>query len=515
MEEFSDREKELLSRYVTSMEGSVFALKNLPEVVKGALFSRYSRATSGLKSLLLKEFLTNADQETPFLDPHLCVQKAHDFYDRILDGYGDDSIGELGGTHLAMEKISMLAAKVVEDARIGGSPLEKSTRYVHFDQKEEGKYLYYREPTLMNSEFANLYESTCDHLFEVYSALYAPLQEMIQERFPKTDSMSSGAYKAALRAKVLDLLRGLLPASTLTNVGLFGNGRFFESLLQRLQTQSLAEMRSLGEASEIELSKVVPSFVRRGNKNHKHFLAHADYQGSVEALLEKQAARQESFFLENPVVRLVFSDDKSYEKLAMALAFPYGQGLFEGGQCPETLFEELGSLRQNRRHKSPRALELVSFTFQIIADFGAYRDLQRHRMLTQARQKLSCRFGYTVPQELKGTPYACIYQEAMEKAAFAYEKIAEKFPDEAQYVVPMGYNISWYFHINLRAAQWLCELRSQPAGHTSYRWIAQEMCRQICERFPLFKHFFKFVDWEGYALGRIEQEERLVAKGKR
>ena len=249
----------------THVKSNVFVPPaNLPEVIKGALFSRYSRSSLGLRSLLLKDFILN--EETAFNaiaggahngeqaeheleDQIMAIKKAQNFYDRILDGYGDDSIGELGGAHLALENVSMIAAKVVEDCRIGGSPLEKSTRYIYFDQKVGGEFLYYREPILMASAFREPYIKTCNFLFETYSSLIPPLTELMEKKFPKEHDVSKVAYTAALRAKVLDCLRGLLPASALTNMGMYGNGRFFEGLLQKLNGHNLAEMQDIGRKS--------------------------------------------------------------------------------------------------------------------------------------------------------------------------------------------------------------------------------------------------------------------------
>ncbi|MCB1107792.1 MAG: hypothetical protein KDK76_06830, partial [Chlamydiia bacterium] len=230
-EQFSDEELRRIKRYVTNTSSHIFCLRNLPEVIKGAIISRYSRSSLGLRSLLLKEFILN--EETEFnsiageakegeFNEHegqsAAIKKAQRFYDKILDGYGDDSIGELGGTHIAIENVSMIAAKAIENARIGGSPLEKSTRYIYFDQKYEGEYLFYREPNLLASGYRDLYLNTCNHLFETYGKLIPPLTEQIEKIFPKEISISKVAYTAALRAKVLDCLRGLLPASALTNM---------------------------------------------------------------------------------------------------------------------------------------------------------------------------------------------------------------------------------------------------------------------------------------------------------
>jgi thymidylate synthase ThyX len=534
-EEFTPEQTKTLSRYVTNTTSNVFALRNLPEVIKGALFSRYSRSSLGLRSLLFKEFILTEetafnkiamrhgiDEETESEDQAAAIKRAQNFYDRVLDGYGDDSIAELGGGHLALENISMLAAKVIEDSRIGGSPLEKSTRYIYFDQKVKGEYLFYREPVLMTSAYRELYMQVCNRLFDTYSALIPPLTEQMERKFPKEQETSKVAYTAAIRAKVLDCLRGLLPTSALTNLGLFGNGRFFETLLQRLGAHNLAELQELGKKSYQELSKIIPSFVRRAEGSHKYQLTFSRFaeqmQGELKAL--SRSVRLDPF--NRPGVRLVSYDPHSPFKVASALLFPYGQwGLMElQHHCRNLSEEELGRIleasctfRENRRHKSPRGLEHAEFTFEILADFGVYRDLQRHRMLTQDRQLLTCQFGYFVPQEIRGTPMEKPYCEAMDEAGKVYDQICRELPEEAQYIVPMGYNIHWYFHVNLRSLQWLCELRSTAAGHSSYRQIAQEMAKQVSRVLPPFERFFKFVDYEGYYdLGRLKQEMRIAEK---
>ena len=530
-EEFSETQLSVLKRYVTNTSSNIFALCNLPEVIKGALFSRYSRSTLGLRSLLLKEFIQGEETAFGEIVGHdqantdkqlLALQKAQNFYDRILDGYGDDSIGELGGAHVAIENVSMLAAKMIEDSRIGGSPLEKSTRYIYFDQKVNGQYLYYREPILMTSAFKEVYLKTCDMLFETYSKLIVPLTEIMEKKFPKEQEKSKAAYSAALRAKVLDCLRGLLPAGTLTNMGVFGNGRFWESLINKMECQNLVEMQEIGGQLFDELHKVIPSFVRRAERHHRH---HESYALFMESMGQQIKSIAEHHMLPKqeptPSARLIYHDPDGAYKVAAALLYPYEAGSLEELQkycrtLPEEeiakIFDAASSTRENRRHKSPRALEHAQFTFEIVADFGIYRDLHRHRMLTQQRQNLTTNYGYWTPEEILDTPMEKTYREAMEEAYEVYQRIAEDLPEEAQYAVPMAYNVCWYFHINLRALQWLCELRSQPAGHPAYRLIAQQMASQVSRALPQFESFFKFVDYEGYDLGRLDQEHRKAER---
>ncbi len=534
-EEFTESQVKILEHYVTNTSSNVFAIRNLPEVIKGALFSRYSRSTLGLRSLLLKEFIQNEDTSFSVIagkgndassvqDQTAAIQKAQNFYDRILDGYGDDSIGELGGAHLAIENVSMLAAKAIEDCRIGGSPLEKSTRYIYFDQKINGHYQFYHEPVLMTSAYKGLFVETCNHLFETYSKLIPPLTALIEQGFPKEPTISKAAYTAALRAKVLDCLRGLLPASAMTNMGVYGNGRFFEGLIQKLNGHNLAEMQEIGKRAHHELSKVIPSFVRRADPSHKHYQQFAQFAETMQNEIREFATRHASEIapMSQPGVRLSYFDSDAVARVAGALLFSCTSGGLQELQnyCKTLSEEELANIleaaslcRENRRHKSPRALEHANFTFEILADFGVYRDLHRHRMLTQERQLLSCDYGYYIPPEILGTEMEKEYRDAMDKAKAAFDIIAAELPEEAQYVVPMAYNVHWYFQVNLRGLQWLCELRSQAAGHPTYRYIAQEMARQASLALPPFERFFKFVDYNGYELGRlgaeIRQEEKL------
>jgi thymidylate synthase ThyX len=537
-EEFSETQRNILSRYVTNTTSNIFALKNLPEVIKGALFSKYSRSGLGLRSLLLKEFINSEEiafasivgdsskEDQNLEEQKGAIRKAQNFYDRILDGYGDDSIGELGGAHLALENISMLAAKAIEDCRIGGSPLEKSTRYIYFDRKDQqDEYLFYREPILMTSAYRDLYVKTCNHLFETYSKLIPPMTELMKKKTPRAPGTSDAAYNAALRAKVLDCLRGLLPASSLTNMGVYGNGRFFEGLIQKCNCARSRELEDLGKKAYQELSQVIPSFVRRAEPSHKHQIGFSVFTRQVEDELGT-IARQHAVCVDQLThlgVKLVgYTPDSPYH-VAAALLFSHTDvGLHELREyCRGLSDDALGQIlegasqfRENRRHKSPRALECAMFTFEIVADFGIYRDLQRHRMLTQDRQVLTCNLGYYTPEEILDTPMEEEYVKAMEIAKEAYDTISKELPGEAQYVVPMAYNIRWYFNMSLRSLQWLCELRSAPAGHPGYRYIAQELAKQVSSAVPPFERFFKYVDYGGYTLGRLDQEIRKDQKQK-
>ncbi|HEX2647098.1 MAG TPA: FAD-dependent thymidylate synthase, partial [Candidatus Dormibacteraeota bacterium] len=265
--EFSPADAAVLARYFTNLDRPVFALRNLPEVVKGALFSRYSRTEKSLRRVLLDEFINEPESgfehlagAPPADDDMIAVRRAEEFYERVLVGYGDDSVAELAGAHVAVEQASTLAAKALEDSRIGISPLEKSTRYVRFDRPGgDSRYLYHRGPELAHPD----YEPAADALFSTYSRLIEPATLAIRERFPQEPGETDRAWKSTTRAKALDLLRGLLPAGALTNLGLFGNGRAFEYLITKMAGHELPECNRIATDLQRELSLVIPSFVRR------------------------------------------------------------------------------------------------------------------------------------------------------------------------------------------------------------------------------------------------------------
>lgn len=530
MSEFTSEEEKILSNFVTNTDKDVFALINLPEVVKGALFSRYSRSSKSLRRVLLDEFLLDNKRGFSAIVEHqrengishiVATQKAEEFYERVLVGYGDDSVAELAGAHVAIENISNIATKFIEDARIGLSPLEKSTRYVYFDQKVEGKYLFLREPSLMASEFAEEYEKTCNLLFDTYASLIPKISKFFEERFPKTPDMSDRAYTSTLRAKTCDVLRGLLPASTKTNMGLFGNGRGFEYLLTKMYASDLDEIRNIASVLHSELRKVIPAFVKRtDDKYGKQQISYLSNTKNSVLKLVSEIAKNEKTAFEN-VVELVDYDADAELKVLSAIIHSNSAVSFKKAlEIAKSLDEEkkqalisayIGE-RQNRRHKPFRAFENAYYIFDICTNFGAYRDIHRHRMLTQERQLLTTSLGFDMPREVIEAGYENEFKDAMEAAKTTYELISKKMPKQAQYVVPFAYRLRWYMKLNLREAYHFCELRSVQQGHPDYRRIAQEMYKKIKEVHPLLASGMKFVDMKDYALERLESEKKIDKK---
>ncbi|MEM3364206.1 MAG: FAD-dependent thymidylate synthase [Candidatus Micrarchaeia archaeon] len=524
-EEFTDFEKSALSRYCTNVDGDVFVLINMPEVVKGTLFSRYSRSPKSLKRLLLDEFISGSEIRLEELHPQAssdtrlegAISKADNFYERVLVEYGDDSVAELAGAHIALENISNLATKFIEDARIGISPLEKSSRYVYFNEKVNGNYKFYRDEYIMGTKYADEYISACNLLFDTYSALMPKMQQYFEERFPRDESTSGRAYESAIRAKVCDTLRGLLPASTLTNVGLFGNGRAFEYLITKSRASKLSEITHLGRKMHDELSKVFPVFLKRAYSKHGdeavQFFGSSSYPSFVKEL--RPFGGQEPVFLAD-------YDKDGTEKVIAAILYSGSAGV-SMQKCIEiansmTDDEKIKVLRDyvgnrtNRRHKPGRAFENTYYLFDITANFGAYRDLHRHRILTQERQLLTVAHGYDIPYEIDDAGYESEFREALENAARVFWSLHSLSPIHAQYVVPFAYKVRWYIRMNLREAFHLIELRSGRQGHRDYRRIAQDMYRKIKEVHPLLADTMQFVDMKEYDLERLEAEKRKDQK---
>ncbi|MFH0971987.1 MAG: FAD-dependent thymidylate synthase [Candidatus Micrarchaeota archaeon] len=529
--EFTAEEGRILEPFVTNLDKPIFALRNMPEVVMGAMFSRYSRTTKSLRRVLLDEFIN--DKESGFQDivgisgkggdtanQLIATRKAEEFYDRVLVGYGDDSVAELGGAHIACEQVSMIASKVLEDSRIGLSPLEKSTRYVYFNQKINGEYNYYRGKELVDAAFGPQYIQACNLLFDTYSDLMGKMGEWVMGKYPKEPEVSDRAYQSTVRAKVCDILRGLLPASALTNVGIFGNGRAFEYLLLKMYASDLQEMNGIAGEMQEELNKVIPSFVKRADDKYgKEAQQYLRETRTAIAGIAGEKATEEPQNAEE--VALVDFDKDAEGKIIAAILYPQADLPLRqikeivakmGADEKKAIFSEYLKRRQNRRHKGGRALENASYTFDILGNFGQYRDLHRHRQLTQERQLIGCKHGYDLPKELVEAGHEGEFKEAMEKAKAAWETINKENPQLAQYVVPLAYKLRWYFTLNLREVIHLTELRSMRQGHPDYRRVAQKIYSEVRRVHPQFAEQIRFVDMNEYGLERLESEKKIDRK---
>ncbi len=534
-EEFTPTEADVLRRYFTNLDSPVFALVNLPEVVKGALFARYSRSSKSLRRLFLDEFVAELDVSGDVsIDATIGLRRAEELYDRVFFEYGDDSVAQLGGVHLACEQASNVLTKVLEWGRLM-SYLEQSTRYIPYDTRIGGRYRYYRDPEVLQSSLGTRYVGDMDRLFDSYGQLVPQMSDFFREAFPKGPGDSDFVHRQAIRAKAFDTLRGILPAASLSNVGIYGTGQGYEALLLRMRSHWLPEARAYADLMLTELRKVIPSFLKRVDLPDRGvawsgYLADtrdATAELAVE-LLGSMASAGAGSGLSMVAgddsgaadVSLVDFDPDAEIKMVAAMLYPHSH-------LSETDIEQqvramstddrlrvvhayVGD-RSNRRHKPGRALERCSYRFDVLADYGAFRDLQRHRMLTVDWQQLSPRHGYVRPAAIDVAGCAAGFDEAMERSAMLHDAMVGEFPHQAPYAVSFGYRVRFSMQMNAREAMHLIELRTTPQGHAAYRRVAQEMHRLIADQagHHAVAEMMRFVDLSpDPGLERLDAERR-------
>ena len=522
VENFSEEERALLTPHFTNLDRPVFALVNLPETVKGALFARYSRYSGTVRRLFLEEFAADVDAGGRPFDGEE-GERAAKLYERVFLGYGDDSIAQVGGAHLACEWVSNVLTKILQRGRLAAY-LEQSTRYIPYDQPlpddAGGGYRYYAE-----GELGPAYSEAMDELFEIYSVSLRKVEEWAAERWPRGDEEPEPAWRRSIRAKALDLLRGLLPAATLSHVGIYASGQAYEQLLLRLLASPLPEAREFGSMILRELQQVMPSFVSRverpdrGGEWIRYLEARRE---ATEQWVSRLGLDRREAGDDGPAVELVHVDGNEEDLLASCL--------FEAAAVPETeirarvdvldlderaaLLADLAGERRNRRHRPGRGFEALRYRFEVVSDYGAFRDLQRHRMLTVQWQTLGPELGAGVPEELEPAGVAGLYRAGLERSRDEYARIAESGrPELAPYSLCLGYRIRYVLDMNAREAMHLIELRSGREGHPAYRAVAHALHAEIARVHPSVAAAMSFVDRDTEPrLERMLSEIRAHAK---
>ena len=493
--------------------------------------SRYSRSNKDMRHVFLNEFLNNPD-------------RGEKFYERVLMEYGDDSVAELGFAQVAMERLSNIAVQLIEDRRIGLSYLEKSSRYVSWTTKIDNNYAYYCGPDIVNSKHEKIYREACDFSFDTYEKSIPPIKAYLEsaypiDNFPFRDSTTKvekpfsklrlesdihaakRAYHNASNSMMMDLLRGLLPASALTNLGVGGNGRAFEYLISVMKSSHLLEVQKTGEHLATELKNTMGPFIRRTGEKYGRELE--EYLAKSRRMSESPISKNAEGKVFLDVVRLV-----SYEPPVDALntvvagllyegcAKPFGHMLHAAGSMTNAqkvnLIQSFADLRKNRRQRPPRAFELVSYTFDMSTNYGMFRDIHRHRILTMQRQPLTVLHGFDMPPELEEAGISNEFIECMKKSAGAYHAMAATDPLLAQYVVNFAYKYRYMMRINLRELCHLVELRTLPQGHQDYRNVANLMLEQVQRVHPHLSQIIQFVDSRKYNMGRLSSEKRTASK---
>jgi thymidylate synthase ThyX len=521
VETFTAAERERLAPHFTNLDRPVFALVNLPETVKGALFARYSRYPGTLRRLFLDEF---ADGLPP--GPLAAGwdgaegERAAQLYERIFLGYGDDSVAQLGGAHVACEWVSNVLTKVLQRPR-PAAYLEQSTRYIAYDAPMPGGgYRYYRD-----DELGPEYAAAMDDLFELYSTSLPRVSAWAADRFPRADGEPEAAHARAIKAKALDLLRGLLPAASLSHMGIFATGQTYEQLILHLLGHPLPEARAYGRMILDEIKAVMPSFVARVERPERG----GEWVGYLQG--REEAARRWAGNLgldreeepdARPSVRLLRVEGTEEQLLAALLfeaaAVSEAQTLAAVDQLSaeqrRALLEDLVGRRENRRHRPGRGFEALRYRFEIVSDYGAFRDLQRHRMLTCQWQPLSPHLGAGVPEEVDLAGCGDDYRRALEVSRAEYERLVDAdLARSAPYALCLGYRIRYVLDLNAREAMQLVELRSGREGHPTYRAVAHEMHAQIAAVHPAVAGAMSHVDRETEPrLERILSEMRTESR---
>lgn len=521
-ESFSDDERDVLGRHFTNLDGPVFALRNLPEVVKGALFARYSRTNKSLRRLFLDEFAEDLSEAG-----ELSVAgqaRAEKLYDRVFVEFGDDSVAQLGGVHLACEQASQLLCKALEWGRLAAY-LEQSTRYMRYDDKPDGRWRATVPPEIAGTELAPRYEALLDEMFGAYTAMYEPMEAHYRAKFPQDPSDSDFIYRQTILAKTCDSLRALLPAGTRSNLGIYATGQSYEQLLMRLAAHPLEEMRAYGALMLEELRAVIPAFLKRVDLPERGVAWSRYWRSTREQVAEVTGKALLGVAAESrPEVTLVDWDPEGELKVAAAVMYAAG-GLPDDqllevartmtpAQRAELLAASVGE-RGNRRHKPGRAWERTQYRFDVLCDYGAFRDLQRHRPLTIEWQRLSTAHGPETPPDIDEAGLRPQWDRVMEASArMEQELCAAGLEDVAQYAVSMAYRIRFVMQMTAREAMHLTELRSQPQGHPTYRRVAQSMHHLIDE---VAGHggiagAFTYLDGGNVGLERLEAERRLEVR---
>jgi thymidylate synthase ThyX len=526
IETFTPDEAALIAPYFTNLDRPIFALVNLPETVKGALFARYSRSSKSLRRLFLDEFLdrTAIASGAAAVTSTAGASRAERLYEKVFNDYGDDSVAQLGGVHLAVEHASNVLTKILERGRLMAY-LEQSTRYVPYTDRIGGAWRYLVPAELDGHPLRASFVETLDLLFETYARWIDPMRAWFERRYPKAPNDSEGVHRSAIRAKALDTLRGLLPAATQSNVGMYGTGQAYEAVLIRMRAHPLREAQRAADAMLAELRQVIPAFLTR--------VDHPDRGGRWSAYVAETRRRiadvaaglvVEARGDPRPEVALTDFDPDGEVKVVAACLYssttlPDDELVARARRMSDTeraaVLRAYVGERANRRHKPGRAFERTSYRFDILTDYGAFRDLQRHRLLTIDWQPLTARYGCVQPEAIVEAGAESEWREAMHRSAELAETLATAgLTDVAPYAVAMAYRVRFVMEMNAREAMHVIELRTAPQGHPAYRRVCQQMHTLIAEAagHRAIAATMRFADHSAVELERLGAERRIEGR---
>jgi thymidylate synthase ThyX len=495
MVDFSLEDRKLLSAHVSNMDKNIYLIKNLPPEVVAVLFAYVSRSPATFRENLLKLIKEkDIDLETlvtQVADHNQAKEKARKFHEKWVVGYGHSSVAEHAVASIALEDVSILASKTIEDNRLA-SFTEKSTRYQIFDHNR------YYKPQL-SPELEKLFEETCNYLFDLYSENINKAIEFMKKKYPRGDQPER-VYEAITKARACDIMRYILPIGTLTNIGMTGNSRVYEHAIRKLISHPLQEMRNIGIGMKTEIQKLIPTLVRHADHNSYIHDTKKDFHTFTPTVLDKEVTHEKP-------VSIVGYDQDAENRLVAGMLYKYTEQPYSQimqkvksmtNQEKDEIFEKF--LKSMSKFDWPlRELEHVNYTFDILIDYGAFRDIQRHRICTQTNQLATVTHGYDIPEEIKEMGLGEKFSEAMERARETFLTIQKSFPYEAQYVIPLAYRRRTLFTWNLRELHHFIKLRTSRQGHTSYRIVARACYDELAKLHPLIAKYIRVQDIDGPA----------------
>ncbi len=524
IETFTPEESRALAPYFTNTDRPIVVLTNLPDTVKGALFARYSRSAKSVRRLFLDEFLGEIQHDDATAASVVGVDRADRLFARVLNEYGDDSVAQLGGAHIACEGVSNVLTKVLEWGRLMAY-LEQSTRYVPYTDRPGGRWKYHVPAELDGTPLTEPFVRTLDHAFETYARWIPAMEAHFRAKYPKSPEDSDGVYKSVIRAKALDTLRGLLPAATTSNVGLFGTGQAFEALLLRMFAHPLAEVRDCASAMLAELRHVIPAFLARVDQPTRGG-RWIDYFAETRIGFEKAASRfldDEQASARDEVTLTDFDPDgETQGRRRRALLDVRAAGRSTAGdRAPDVGRRPCGAaarLRRRPRESSPQAGTRLRAHQLPLRRARRLRRLPRSAASPPADARMA---AAQHPSRLhraggnRGGRRARGLARGDGPIAGLYEQLAANgLREAAPYAVVMAYRVRFYMDMNAREAMHVIELRTAPQGHPSYRRVCQLMHRAIAEvaGHRAIADAMQFADHSEVELERLQSERALEKK---
>jgi len=510
--ELTETGKSALEGWVTDVEGGVYVVTPEADMqAVAAAMARLSRNPNDLRTIVADEFTDKGGRDTNLLR-------------RVVNQFGDDSVMQLYPMQMVFEGISNVATKEIEWGRLAAY-LEQSTRYLRFDRKNEaGEYAYYT-PEEFDANTAEMYKEHMDTIFDTYSQLYERLKAHIIETSDVPEDERDAAWRNACHAQACDGVRSLLPAATKATVGVQGSSQAIYNMILHLRSHQLPEMQRLGAQALVQARKVAPVFFERADMPERGGLISAHREQTREAsktLAEQLLAHLEERSVEAHVNLLSVYGSEN-ELIAKILADSSEHPFDVIRAVVDELTDEQKQLvigtyagdRYNRRAKPGRAFELPHYLFEVVCDYGAFRDIQRHRMVDGLEwQPLRTSLGHVTPDIIHEAGLAEEYEQAFEVSGCLYKALKERgYDNQAQYATLFGHLMRFTVQFNARSLTHTAELRTTPQGHPAYRKVFQDMHGLIAGEHPNIAKAMKFVNLgEDEELARLGAERNNAAK---